>query len=502
MSCTSLRWAWLPVLLAFARANSQQLASEPELLTAAQQAQRAGDLHKAEQLFAQVLKRNAESPAAEFGLGATLYAEGNPQSALPHLKKVSQQSPGSFPAQLLLGMSYLKLGRPGQSITPLRAARTLKPDDEYASHNLNSAEYLAGNYRQAFADFLLYLAAHRDDTLSWYGLGETALMLAKSAATSLGSPKAANPYALQLFALTYAGQENWLKAEEYLSLLQREPGWQQIAEAELAEVMAHTIPPATRAPEANTTALGPKVQAASSALDEARALLLSGDELRAGAQLEKLFNRNEPRFYFWLSCLMGDEAKFALDRVMALAPGSVYAHLLQGQLASLRHQDEAAVLQYQEATVADPGSALAFFRLGDQFWQMSRHEEAVAALRHGLQLEPDNAHALYQLGHSLFVLQQLDQAESTLRQAIAIDPALAPAYADLGKLYRIENRRADAIAAWKRAAGSDVDGSINYLLFRELTSQGDRVQAQKYLARYKELDGQHANQVRAETSTQ
>ncbi len=64
----------------------------------------------------------------EFELGDSLYNMGQPEQALPHLRKGASKLPGNFAAQAMLGRVLLEMGRHEEAAPVLERAAARDPD--------------------------------------------------------------------------------------------------------------------------------------------------------------------------------------------------------------------------------------------------------------------------------------------------------------------------------------------------------------------------------------
>src|SRR5579862_9151345 len=184
------------LLFAGGRADAaQKNQEEAATINRAEAAQKQGDYSGAERIYLGLLANDPDLFPAQFGLGATYYLDHKFDQSNPYLLKVLKTQPDLFPALLLVGTNYLKLGEPEQGVGYLKRAVRAHPEDEYANHNLASAEYLAGDYRAAYADYVrfLHVQGKQDDAISWYGFGELALLLSREVSGQLGDVSPSDP---------------------------------------------------------------------------------------------------------------------------------------------------------------------------------------------------------------------------------------------------------------------------------------------------------------------
>jgi len=91
---------------------------------------------------------------------------------------------------------------------------------------------------------------------------------------------------------------------------------------------------------------------------------------------------------------------------------------------------------------SSPRATFYFFK-GRQRMAAKDYEGAVAAFQQSVEANPSFARTFIDLGFSYCELQKYSQAEQAFKQAMAIQPDSCAA-CGLGKVYRVQNRRADA----------------------------------------------------------
>lgn len=497
------------LLLSFAAPllTAREVESESSQLARAVAAQHAGDLAGAEQICLAIIRGNPQSIEARYELGTSYYMEHRWRESSTYLLQVSEAQPDFFPSLLLLGMDFLKLHQPKEAIEYLEHARRLHPNDEYANHNLASAEYMAKSYSRAAAYYISYLRqpSNADDVVGWYGVGEISLLLARRCSLQLARLDSSDPYRLLFLAQTYEEEENWSAALKQLTELSRNPAFHLRAQL---DILARQVGngQAKLDPEAFDSAwkqacatqesedrkrysnLGGSSDKIQLNIQKAHVAIENEDALTAASLLLETADDTSPFASFWTAVLLRQVSKEALQRVLAVSPDGVYSHLLRAQSEDAQHRTEQAVKEFEFAVSAAPEDATTYFKLGDLLWQAARYKQAVSTLQTGLRLDPENAAAYYEIGDSLLRLADARAAKRFLMEALSRDRSLVGASVDLGKIYRDEGNIKDSIAILANAAAQDTDGSVNYLLFRDYTSIGDKQAASKCLRRYRELD--------------
>ncbi len=224
-------------MLGFTSLKAQSPSEDAKAFASAQNAMKTGDYRAAEQIYQQFLSRHPGNVAAEVNLGLAYYLDHQYAESSTHLVNALRTNPNLFPALMVGGVDFMKLGDTHRAVALLRRARQLRPADEYVNHNLASAEYLAEDYPDSCADYSHYLSlpGRNKDTLSWYGLGEVSLILAQRASERLGELPPTNPYRLRLLARIYVDQQEWSLALTRLKELEAQPKWRTRARLEIGD---------------------------------------------------------------------------------------------------------------------------------------------------------------------------------------------------------------------------------------------------------------------------
>jgi tetratricopeptide (TPR) repeat protein len=92
------------------------------------------------------------------------------------------------------------------------------------------------------------------------------------------------------------------------------------------------------------------------------------------------------------------EARAAYEKVIALDPAHVDAHVNLGRILHEDGVPAAAEKHYRAALAADPAHSVATFNLGVALDDLGRLSEAAATYRRAIELDPDNPDAHYNLG--------------------------------------------------------------------------------------------------------
>jgi tetratricopeptide (TPR) repeat protein len=124
-----------------------------------------------------------------------------------------------------------------------------------------------------------------------------------------------------------------------------------------------------------------------------------------------------------------------------------------------------AVGAFNRAARAEPDNAFAHATAGGTYFKLGRYEEASTEARRGIELgtrDGDDA-ALANAGSALAALGRLREAADILEQARDIAPGEPGHHLELGCVYELEGRRAEADASFARAVEQEPVTPYDYL---------------------------------------
>jgi Tfp pilus assembly protein PilF len=169
------------------------------------------------------------------------------------------------------------------------------------------------------------------------------------------------------------------------------------------------------------------------------------DRLRARAAYERALTHIAER--------QPSPALGALKEAVSIDPTvALYRDILGVVYLELRRPD-LAMQELRTAVELDPKLADAHFHLGTAYAEAGRWEEAVASYRRALALPTLTIHDFVHqnLGLALYHLKRYPEAESSLRFALSLDPKMQAAYYNLGLVLVAEQRKNEALAAFRQA---------------------------------------------------
>lgn len=219
-------------------------------------------------------------------------------------------------------------------------------------------------------------------------------------------------------------------------------------------------------------------------------------------ELYRLQDRVAAQTASWLGLKLSDQAKQALAAGQTTV-ASAYELYVQGRgelvRRDVRHNLDAAIVQLQQAVMADPGYALAHAALGEAFWQKYVQteerrwiDEARRSCRLALQHGASLASPHVTLAILLHGTGEYEQAVAEAQTALRMDPTSVDATRVLARVYDSLNRPAEAEAAFLSAIERSPE---NVLPLTDLAVFYWRVgrmdEAEKYFLRVTELTPQN-----------
>jgi tetratricopeptide (TPR) repeat protein len=97
---------------------------------------------------------------------------GEYERAVSELAQALQERPKVLGANVVLGVDYLKLGRPQKAIAPLKQALAIDPPNREARHALATAYLAENDYQHAGEEFRQAFSLGTDKVEAWFGLGQ------------------------------------------------------------------------------------------------------------------------------------------------------------------------------------------------------------------------------------------------------------------------------------------------------------------------------------------
>jgi Tfp pilus assembly protein PilF len=170
------------------------------------QALQAGQYYVAESAFLEVLKKGGPSSLVYTNLGTIYQQRGDHKKAVENLERSVRLAPRSAPPKVLLGSSFLALGRIPEATTQLEAAARLAPKDPLAHLQLAKAYARAKNLLKSVDEFQAARALVPADPELAYRLGNSYLEVSVWTLREIIRLKPKSPRVDQTMAETFRAQ--------------------------------------------------------------------------------------------------------------------------------------------------------------------------------------------------------------------------------------------------------------------------------------------------------
>jgi protein O-GlcNAc transferase len=384
----------------------------PELLAAARQHHRAGQLSDAEVLYRQVLAIDPRQADSLHWLGVVLIQTGRYDPAVDLVRQAIAINPNVAAWHANLGTVLQQQGQPEAAIACFHRALELRPDFPEASNNLGNALNQLGRREEAIPCLRQALLLRPDYAEAHNNLGDVLRQLGRL------------DEAVNCFRQALDLRPDYLEAHNNLGDALRRQDQPERAAASFRRALE----------------LRP---------DYPEALNHLGSVLRDPNRLP--------------------EAAACFERALTLRPGYAEAHYNLGNARQQQNRLDEAAACYRAAINLRPDFPEAHNNLGNVLYQQGQLEEAVACRREALRLRPDYPEASYNLGTALLKLWRLDEAAACFRHAITLRPNLPDAHNNLGNVLKEQGRLDDAVAQYRRALEIKPDSFLAYssLLFAQ-----------------------------------
>jgi len=199
------------------------------------------------------------------------------------------------------------------------------------------------------------------------------------------------------------------------------------------------------------------------------------------------------------SCLSAKQFSCALDEfrwLLQQTPDSTATHVLMGEALDGLGRTTEAIAEFNAAAKAEPKAPNVNFGLGYLYWKSHQYEEAAQAFEAELANDAQHAQALEYLGDIELKNGNAGKAFELLERATAINKDLRLAFVDMGVILTEQKKYQEALATLQRAEKLDSSQpDVHYRLGRLYQAMGKTAEAQKEMARVKELHEKEEEEV-------
>jgi tetratricopeptide (TPR) repeat protein len=359
-------------------------------------------------LYEAALKLRPNAPEALNNLAVMYYAAGDYEKAWETASRIVHTQRTFSSAQLIAGLSAIRLSRPAEAIQPLTDLLKHDPGNRDALLGLASAHVAQHQLREAAELYQQQISRAPGDSDAWYGLAICNESMAEAASKRLAEMPGGTSYSKRLLG-------------EFL--LAR--GDQQLADEAFGQSQVSTESSSTEAARQ---------------FDEAKALAKASQS--------------------------------AFQHFIDLAPDSWQAHLFLGDLNRQQRRFPESLAEYQNAASAQPHNPAPLLGIGTVYWELGDFDRAEQSLRQALRLNPDSLSAIFELANIAVRRHRDREAIPLLQRYLTAQPDALLARADLGRAYLHLEKFEEAARELKLALDADVQGDIHYQLSIALRKLG------------------------------
>lgn len=208
---------------------------------------------------------------------------------------------------------------------------------------------------------------------------------------------------------------------------------------------------------------------------------------RREAQRALRFDPHNEWGVYWLSHSEAELAQDCFAKVTSLNPDSARVHEMLAHYYAGRRQFARAKTEYQAAIRSDARLPDLHLGLATLYLRDAEFPEAEKELQTTLDLAPGSAVAYYLLGDICVQQQRWEPAIEHLRRALGASTVDSKARLDLARAHAEMGQTRQAIEDLLPALKNDTDGDVHYRLASLYRKLGDTAKAREALAGFKQL---------------
>ncbi|PYK72543.1 MAG: hypothetical protein DME44_04125 [Verrucomicrobia bacterium] len=179
-------------------------------------------------------------------------------------------------------------------------------------------------------------------------------------------------------------------------------------------------------------------------------------------------------------------ARAAVTKALELDDSLAEAHASLGLLDTLDLRLERAITHFERAVQLKPNYATAHHWLGLGHLSLGHFDQAIVEGKRATELDPLSVIINADLAWTYASAHRLDEAEAQARKTLEIDPRFFLAHYYLGGVHQAKGQLPEAISEFRQAFDLNGDSYSLAMLGQAYARTGNKVEAQKILARLNE----------------
>ena len=476
----------------------QAMQSPPlrEMVQAAQQAEKQGDMPRAIQIYGEMLRIKPHSVAAEFHLALAYDSQQRFSEAIALLTEIIRHDPEMADAYLLRGKDYYEINQYQNAIQSLQRARELEPKNEQVHFYLGATYYQLKEYGRAALAYLQQIRIQPQESDLYFQLLQSYQALENNALQRINQNQQGRYFALLLEAEKNINHQDLITAESQLR-----PAIAIFPEAPEAWLLLRQINTKRGEEEEAKANLNKVVQLEAKGLPSFRGLATweiapkagclpistlatayckaTHDELGMATKLAQeaaASGANDPRTLYWLAQIYSRLTQKTTARLARIAPDSSGLHKLYARTFDENGRRAEAESEYEKAVGADYQDASTFVEYANFRVKNQEFPQAIGLLERALQLTPYDFNVHLLLAQAHIHNSQPDSAVPYFREVLKANPENIQLRIDLAECLYSLDQALEAVKVLEEAP-VDPDGRIAYVLAKYYARQGEKEKA-------------------------
>ena len=222
-------------------------------------------------------------------------------------------------------------------------------------------------------------------------------------------------------------------------------------------------------------------------------LKIESKAVQVALEMDRLYPDN-PEVLYNSAKIYGNMAFQAIHRMAVVAPNSPWKYLSGAEVNESQGDSTAAIDQYRQVLVLDPGRPGVHYRIGRTLLAQGRRtgakdqSDALREFLAELQIDPANANAAYEAGEIYRNSGDFPSAQRYFEDAVRVYPGFEDAHIGLATVFLSRDKPDLALPELRRAIALDPANEVAwYRLSQAARAGGDAAEQKRALAEFQKL---------------